>query len=111
MGHKLADDELELYCRVDEVLFYVWDPIAVANSPAARDEYYAYLPIVFSMLQGEGANASMIAGYLDSIASERMGLEANPEHSIRVAQLLLDWKSEVRTLLHGRSEPTDQLKP
>ncbi|CAD6563044.1 hypothetical protein ACFQ3P_41525 [Paraburkholderia sabiae] len=50
MGYKLADDELELHRRVDEVLFYVWDPIGVANSPAARDEYYGYLPIVFSML-------------------------------------------------------------
>lgn len=43
MGHKLTDDGLELYRRVDEVLFYVWDPIGVANSPAARDEYYGYL--------------------------------------------------------------------
>ncbi len=75
----MADDELELYRRVDEVLFYVWDPIGVATSPTARDEYYGYLPIVFSMLQGEGANASIIAAYLDSIASERMGLDANPE--------------------------------
>jgi len=98
MGHKLADDELELYRRVDEVLFYVWDPVGVANSPAARDEYYGYLPMVFSMLQDEGANASIIAAYLDTIASERMGLDANPEHSNCVAQLLLDWKTEVRTI-------------
>lgn len=111
MGHELADDELELYRRVDEVLFYVWDPIGVATSPTARDEYYGYLPIVFSMLQGEGANASIIAAYLDSIASERMGLDANPEHSKRVAQLLLDWKPKSEQFLHGRSEPTDQLKP
>lgn len=110
MGHKLADEELELYRRVDEVLFYVWDPLGVANSPAARDEYYGYLPIVFSMLQGEGANVSTIAAYLDNIASLRMGLDANPEHSNRVAELLLDWKTEVRAILHGRSKPPDQNK-
>lgn len=50
MRQKLADDELELHQGVDEVLFYVLDPIGVANSLAAREEYYGYLPIVFSML-------------------------------------------------------------
>ncbi|TCF96491.1 hypothetical protein BZM26_37365 [Paraburkholderia strydomiana] len=35
---------------------------------------------------------STIAAYLDHIASQRMGLDANPEHSNRVAELLLDWK-------------------
>ncbi len=40
MGRKLTDTELELYRRVDEVLYYVWDPIGVASSPAA----HGYLP-------------------------------------------------------------------
>jgi hypothetical protein len=40
MGRKLTDTELELYRRVDEVLYYVWEPIGVASSPAA----HGYLP-------------------------------------------------------------------
>ncbi|MGF6767692.1 hypothetical protein P3T18_000162 [Paraburkholderia sp. GAS199] len=71
---------------------------SVANSPATRDEFYAYLPIAFSMMQVEGASASTIAAYLDSITSERIGLDANPEHFNRVAQSLLDWKTEVRAI-------------
>ncbi len=37
MGRKWTKIELELYRRVDEVLYYVWAPIGVAHSSAARD--------------------------------------------------------------------------
>ncbi|MBN3788153.1 hypothetical protein G3N94_14765 [Burkholderia sp. Ac-20353] len=94
MGRKLTEAELELYRRVDEVLYYVWDPIGVALSPAARDEYQGYLPKVFVMLR-EGAGSSPIAAYLDEVATEMMDLEARPEHSRRIAELLLDWKMEI----------------
>ncbi|MGF6932781.1 hypothetical protein OKW41_001920 [Paraburkholderia sp. UCT70] len=94
MGQKLTDNELALYRRVDEVLHYVWDPIGIATSAAARDDYVRYLPKVFAMLQ-EGTDASSIAACLDNVATERMGLGANPQHSKRVAELLLDWKAEV----------------
>lgn len=97
MGQKLAGTELELYRRVDEVLYYVWDPIGVAYSPAARDEYQSYLPKVFAMLQ-EGMDASSVAAYLDSVATESMGLNLIPEHFTRVAELLLDWKTEIYTI-------------
>lgn len=102
MGRKLAGTELELYRRVDEVLYYVWDPIGVATSPAARDEYQGYLPTVFTMLQ-EGMDASPIAAYLDNVATGSMGLDANPEHSRRVAELLLDWKAEICRILRQQT--------
>jgi hypothetical protein len=91
---QLTNAELELYRRVDEVLYYVWDPIGVAHSPVARDEYQGYLPKVFAMLQ-EGADASSVARYLDAVATERMGLQENGEHSKHVAELLLDWKTKI----------------
>lgn len=94
MGRKLVDTELELYRRVDEILYYVWDPIGVAYSPAARNEYQGYLPKVFAMLQEDGS-ASSIAAYLDTVATERMGLDARGEHSKRVAELLLDCRTEI----------------
>lgn len=99
MGTKLPDNELELYRRVDEVLHYVWDPIGVATIPEARDEYQGYLPDVFRMLQ-DGMGESSVATYLDSVATERMGLDANSEHSKRVAHLLLSWK----TIVGGRQQ-------
>ncbi|MGC5989666.1 hypothetical protein [Ralstonia pseudosolanacearum] len=94
MGKKITSPELELYRRVDEVLYYVWDPIGVSHSPAARDEYQRYLPKVFAMLR-EGACALSVAAYLNDVATARIGLEARPEHCKRVAELLLDWKTEI----------------
>ena len=94
MGQKLGGTELELYRRVDEVLYYVWDPIGLVPNAATRDQYQRYLPKVFSMLQ-EGADASSIAAYLDNVATERMGLNGNPGHAKRVAEFLLDWKTEI----------------
>lgn len=94
MGRKLTDAELELYRRVDEVLYYVWDPIGVAHSPAARDEYQGYVPRVFAMLQ-EGADATSIAAYLNSIAADRMDLHPKGENSKLVADLLLEWKTKI----------------
>lgn len=43
----------------------------------------------------EGMDAAHVAAYLDSVAIESMGLNANPEHSKRVAELLLNWKTEI----------------
>lgn len=94
MEENLGTIEQELYRRVGEVLYYVWDPIGVAPNPVTRDEYEGYLPKVFSMLQ-EGADASLIAAYLDNVAMESMGLNGNAEQSKRVAELLLDWKTRI----------------
>ena len=94
MGKKLSPADLELYQRTDEVLHYVWDPIGVANAPMARDEYHGYLPQVFRLLK-EGALAEEIAIYLESIATERMGFNANLQQAKEVAELLLEWKDVV----------------
>jgi len=44
MGQKLPPKQLELYKRIDEILFYRWDPIGVSDGAWARDEYQSYLP-------------------------------------------------------------------
>ncbi len=91
MGIELPPNEQELYRRVDEVLHYIWDPIGVAGVPQARDEYYSYLPEVFSLLKNN-ADLLKIATYLERVVIDRMGLNGNREHSFEIAELLLDWK-------------------
>ena len=98
MGEKLPPQEMKLYHRVDEVLHYVWDPIGVSRAPAARDEYYSYLPVVFGMLK-KGAAPDDIRTFLTEIESEHMGLGERPgRHKCldEVVQILLEYK---RTLL------------
>lgn len=94
MGSKLTNTERKLYKAVDEVIHYIWDPIGVSDVPEARDEYYSYLPQVFSMLQAD-QSAKEIASHLKWIATDRMGLAEQPEHDLAAANLLLQWKEAV----------------
>ena len=103
MGKKLSPPDLALYRAVDEVLHYVWDPIGVSSVPQARDEYQAYLPLVFNMVR-QGEPASDIARYLSGITSEKMGLSENQEHDLKVANVLLEWKAVI-----GDAPPTISL--
>lgn len=81
MGKKSEPWEIELYRAVDEILFYVWDPIGVSHNPEARDEYQSYLPQVFGLLVKGSAEAELLS-YLKSV-TEYMGLQPNPEHDVR----------------------------
>jgi hypothetical protein len=36
MGKKLTPNQMELYKRIDEILFYKWDPIGISDSDWAR---------------------------------------------------------------------------
>lgn len=94
MGSKLSPKHQELYNAVDEVLHYIWDPIGVSGVPQARDEYYGYLPHVFSLLRN-GASEESIAVYLSEVATDRMGLPANPQRDREVVSILADWKDAI----------------
>jgi hypothetical protein len=94
MGSKLPPLEEELYPRTDEVLHYIWDPIGVSTAPEARDEYYSYLPQVFSLVKAK-ADAEAIAAHLTEIATKRMGLTNNHKHDLEVAELLLYWQQVI----------------
>lgn len=91
MGKKLPPDQLELYERIDEILFYKWDPIGVSDSDWARDEYQSYLPRVFAYAM-ESDSPEPIAKYLGVASTENMGLSAAPEHDMNVAQIIIEVK-------------------
>jgi len=98
MRHNLPPDQKELYRRVDEVLHYVWDPIGVAEVPQARDEYYTYLPRVFSLLQSR-APTSEIVDFLVTTQSETMGSGESPgvrSHAEKIAALLEEWRDWIQ---------------
>ena len=86
-----SNDELMLWNVADEVLHYVWDPLRICGMPQARDEYHSYLLEVVKLLCG-GADEAEIAAFLQSVATEGMGLELRPDHHRKVARILLDWK-------------------
>ncbi len=82
--------EKDLYKRIDEVMYYLWDPIGISSMPPARNEYYAYLPKVFQMLT-QGKNLQEIAKYLTHIRVDQIGLNENNEKDTWTASVLIGW--------------------
>jgi hypothetical protein len=101
MGNRLSPKDQALSTAVDEILHYVWDPIGVCCLPQARDEYHGYLPHVFGLLRN-GAGEEGIAAYLGQVASDRMGLSANPQHAREVASVLVDWRDALNRKFAGK---------
>jgi hypothetical protein len=90
MSQRLSPEQKELCRRIDEVLFYLWDPIGVAGAPEARDEYEGYVPHVFSLLMTE-AGSALIAEFLVKTETEDMGLtksDGAQERARKIADLL-----------------------
>ena len=83
---RFAVNELEK--RVDEVLFYVWDPIGVAVDPYARAEYRSYVTSVLGYVEND-KSAEKIAEYLCAIEADSMGLTPNKEKALETAELLI----------------------
>jgi hypothetical protein len=91
MASRLGPEDKILLSAIGEVLHYVWDPIGVAGSPRARDEYDGYVGPVFFLLRA-GATESEVSEHLQRIATDRMGMDGCRELSDRAASVLLDWR-------------------
>ena len=91
MNNKLSTSEKGLYRRVDEILFYLWDPIGVCDIPMARDEYHSYLPQVFNLLLNDSKEHE-VSAYLIKVETGSMGMPANDKKALEVARLLIETK-------------------
>ncbi len=91
MGKKLPPDQMELYKRIDEILYYKWDPIGVSDSDWARDEYQSYLPRVFAYAM-ESDTPEPIQKYLGVVTTESMGLSSASANDRKIAELILEIK-------------------
>ncbi len=94
MGIKLPPQQMELYKRIDEVLFYKWDPIGISDSDWSRDEYQSYLPQVFKLAL-ENKTPQPIANYLSVITTDNMGLSEAKSHDMAIAKLILEIKEGI----------------
>ena len=88
-------DKDELRKRVDEILFYVWDPIGVSPEPCARGEYNNYVSEVLQLLQTH-ETATPITAHLANIVQSRMELTPDLQKCHDVAYLLLEHKRAVK---------------
>lgn len=89
MGADSNGSELER--RVDEVLYYVWDPIGVSDEPYARSEYRMYVDQVMKALSGDNPESGIVTTLLE-IETKRMDLKANSERALTAAQRIIEHK-------------------
>jgi hypothetical protein len=83
----------ELNQRIDEILYYEWDPIGVSDEPCARAEYSSYTMTILKYVLKEDLH--QIANQLSKIETDSMGLTTNKERNLKIAQRLLDYKYAV----------------
>ena len=88
-------DNNELSKRVDEVLFYVWDPIGVQPEPCARSEYESYVSEVRRLVE-QNNDIGPISAHLANIVRDKMELPPNAKHCDQVAELLLEHKRAIK---------------
>ena len=88
-------DKNELRRRVDEVLFYIWDPIGVSPEPCARMEYESYVSKVLGLVE-QNDDIGIISSHLADIVKNLMGLFPNQEQCDHAATLLLEHKRAVK---------------
>ncbi len=86
--------ESELERRVDEVLFYIWDPFGFKGEPFARTEYQNYVEEVLNCLQ-HAKSSDEISDLLIDIVENRMGLVFSPEISHTAGKLLFRHKKTI----------------
>jgi hypothetical protein len=77
----------------------LWDPIGVAGALEARDEYYAFLPHVYSLLIGPGTSDDIVE-FLAATETEHMGL-SSPEsaraRARKIVRLLEQYRDDIRS--------------
>ena len=83
----------ELEQRIDEVLYYVWDPIGVSDIPGARGEYSSYTATILKYVLEE--DITKVAKQLGKIESDSMGLLIAQEKNLNVAEQLIEYKIAV----------------
>ncbi len=89
---RIAPNELEK--RIDEVLFYVWDPLGIGGEPYARAEYRSYVAEIMKVLDQCGS-AEAIANALCEIEAQSMAVSPNKERALSSANLIVKHKESI----------------
>jgi len=77
----------ELRTRIDEIMFYKWNPLQLSNSNWPRYEYEFYVPEVYRLAL-ESTSYHPISDYLTYVNTKRMLSRENKDHDIEIAKLI-----------------------
>ena len=85
-----AAKEFITYKKIDDILWFDWDPIGV-NDLAPRDEYQSYVPDIFN-LKKSGASREEIAKKLFYFETVTMGMGGTLENCLTIADKIISVK-------------------
>jgi hypothetical protein len=88
---RFKPDELER--RVDEVLFYKWDPIGINHYVTARAEYRSYVSTILQVVNS--GDMVKLVERLEDLEKNSMGLEVEESNAKEIAELLLSHKEAI----------------
>jgi len=83
----------ELSKRIDEVLYYLWDPVGVSDYAYTRGEYSSYVPSILKAVLSE--DIETVIQKLSEIERIYMECIPNPKHNKEIASRLLADKNSV----------------
>jgi hypothetical protein len=89
----------ELEKRIDEVLYYIWDPIGVSEEPNARSEYTSYVPEVLKIVE-RNCDIRPISECLAQIISKNIDLSPDIKRCDFTAEILLKYKKAIENNLN-----------
>lgn len=90
--NQLSTKQKSFYKEIARILWEEWDPIGVNDGDNEwNDEYDSYVPHTFKLAL-DNADASKIAKHLSTAIIQNMGLSSNPNHDLKVAQLITETK-------------------
>jgi len=73
--------------KIDEIIFYKWDPLQISKEECLRDEYRSYMPEIFRLAL-ESETFHPIADHLSQVSTEYMSMEKNKKHDTEIAKLI-----------------------
>lgn len=86
-GSEDVWSEEELHTRVDEILFYLWDPLNLAHSTWTRDEFTRYVPdVVKTACSSESPEPIRVL--LTHLRTVRLGQDPDDARDQEIAALL-----------------------
>ncbi|MBI3720150.1 MAG: hypothetical protein HY252_16345 [Sphingobacteriales bacterium] len=83
-----AAKDFLLYKKIDDILWFDWDPICI-NNIAPRDEYQSYVPEIFGLVKAK-ADRQEIAKRLFKLETDNMGMSGTLENCLTIADKILD---------------------
>lgn len=75
--------------KIQKILLKEWDPIGVQDIPEAQDEYDAYIPSIYKIIQSKKPESELF-DYLWQVETEHMGLSGNRKHTQTIAHKLFE---------------------